>query len=138
MLLVVLAIIAALAVAITVQGTTALDSAITYLARWFFAIFCTLFALAQARVYYVRRRRQARLATDVPLSAFGFFTFLWFLLSAAAIIYGINGAGGWWETAAWVTVVLVICVQLAVLGGLEQRTHKTDSRELGDEGTGNQ
>ncbi len=120
-ILVIAAVIVGLVLAIVWRTSGALDGAVEFLSRWFFAVFCTLYALAQLRVCVVRCRREARLASGIPLSAFAFFTALWFVLAAAAIVYGLQGGDGWMETAAWVTIVGVICVQLVVLGRFAQR-----------------
>lgn len=121
-IIVIAAVILALVLAIVWRRGGAPEEMTDLMGRWFFAVFCTVYALAQLRVYVLRRRRAARVAADVPLSAFGFFTGLWFVLALAAIVYGIRGGGGWWETFGWVTIVAVICVQLLVLGGLARRT----------------
>jgi hypothetical protein len=118
---VIAAVIVGLVLAIVWRTGGALDVAIEFLGRWFFTIFCTVYAIAQLRVYVLRRKREARLATGVPLSAFGFFTALWFALALAAFVYGIRGGDGWRETAAWVTIVAVICIQQFVLGRLVRR-----------------
>ncbi len=115
------AVVIGLVLAIVWRTGGALDGAVEFLGRWFFAVFCLVYALAQLRVYVRRRKREARLATGVPLSAFGYFTALWFALALAAIVYGIRGGDGWRETAAWVTIVVVICVQQFVLGRLVRR-----------------
>jgi hypothetical protein len=116
--IVVFVVIAVVALGFLLPTSGALEPMEVFLRRWFFAIFCTLYALAQARVYRMRRRQQARVAGHVSVFTFGFFTALWLVLAVAAIVYGIVGPGGWWETAAWVTVGLVICIQLIVLGRL--------------------
>jgi hypothetical protein len=108
--------------ALLIPAAGALETVMNVLRRWFFAAFCTLYALVQARVYVVRRRREARVARDVPISAFGFFTAVWFALAVAAVVYGILEPAGWWETAAWVTIVLVICIEMIVLGRLYRRS----------------
>lgn len=118
---VIAAVIIGLVVAIIWRTGGALDGAIEFLGRWFFAVFCTVYAVTQLRVYVLRRKREARLASGVPLSAFGYFTALWFALAVAATVYGIRGGDGWREAAAWVTIVVVICVQQFVLGRLIQR-----------------
>ncbi|UCC48842.1 MAG: hypothetical protein JSV41_01335 [Gemmatimonadota bacterium] len=120
--IVVLVAIAVLALGIVLPTSGALEPMEGFVRRWFFAVFCTLYAMAQARVYRMRRRRQARVASDMPVFSFGFFMLLWFVLAVAAVIYGIVGPGGRWETAAWVTVGLVVSVQLVILGRLQRRT----------------
>jgi hypothetical protein len=115
---VIAAVFTVLAATFLVHADRALEATTGFLSHWFFAIFCVLFALTQARVYLTRRRQQARLANHVPTSAFGFFTALWCVLALAAIVYGVLGLEGWWEIAGWATLVLVICVQLIVLGKL--------------------
>ncbi len=102
------------------------DAMLEVAGSWFFAVFCTLYAIVQGRVYFMFRRRMASedsetVATDVPVSAHGYFTIVWAALALAAIAYGIAGIGGWRETAAWVTILLVICIQLLVLGKLDRR-----------------
>lgn len=89
--------------------------------RWFFAVFCVLFAITQVRVYLTRRRAEAHLARYVPSAPFAFFTALWSVLAVAGIVYGILELGLYWEIAGWITVALVVCVQLWVLGGIERR-----------------
>lgn len=121
-IVVIAAVILGLVLAIVWRMSGTLEGAVEFLSRWFFAVFCTLYALAQLRVCLVRRRHEARVATGVPLSTFGFFTALWFVLALAAIVYGVQGGDGWLETAAWVTIVVVICVQQFVLGRLIKRT----------------
>ena len=118
---VIAAVVIGLVLAIVWRTGGAIDVAVEFLGRWFFAIFCTVYAVAQLRVYVLRRKHEARLATGVPLSAFGFFTVLWFALALAAVLYGIHGGDGWRETAAWVTIVAVICIQQFVLGRLVHR-----------------
>ncbi|MGD8698295.1 MAG: hypothetical protein PVJ43_03330 [Gemmatimonadales bacterium] len=120
---VIAAVIAGLVMAVVWRTGGALDTAVDFLGRWFFAVFCTVYALTQLRVYILRRKQEARVAAGVPPSAFGYFTVLWFVLAAAAVVYGIRGGGGWWETAAWVTIVAVICIQLFVLGRLIHRAN---------------
>jgi hypothetical protein len=119
---VIAAVIIGLVAAIVWRTGGALDGAVEFLGRWFFAVFCTVYALAQMRVYVLRRKHGARLATGVPLSAFGYFMALWFALALAATVYAIMGGDGWRETAAWVTIVIVICVQQFVLGRLVRRS----------------
>ena len=116
--IVVFVVIAIVVLGFLVPTSGALGPMEAFLRRWFFAIFCTLYALAQARVYRMRRRQQARVAVHMRVFTFAFFMALWFVLAVAAVVYGIVGPRGWWETAAWVTVGLVICVQLIVLGRL--------------------
>lgn len=116
------AVILVLALAIVVQRGNQLDVAVEFLSRWFFAVFCTAYALAQARVYFLRKSQQVRVAMDMPVSPFGFFTVLWFALAVASVVYGVRGGDGWLEVAAWITIVLVICVQQLVLGRLQRRS----------------
>lgn len=116
--IVLVATIGALALALLIPASGALDAAVGFLSRWFFAIFCTLYAFTQARVYVIRRRHQARMASYVSTSVFGFFAALWFALAVAAVVFGVLHLEGWWEVAAWATIVVVICVQLFVLGQL--------------------
>lgn len=120
--IVVLVAIAVLVLGIVLPTSGALEPMEGFVRRWFFAVFCTLYALAQARVYRMRRRQKARVASDMPVFSFGFFTVLWSILAVAAVVYGIVGPRGWWEAAAWVTVGLVVCIQLIILGSLERRT----------------
>jgi hypothetical protein len=110
-----------------IRAEGALEATTAFLSRWFFAIFCTIFSLAQVRVYGMRRRRQARVASHVPSGAFGLFTVLWLVMAIAAIVYGVTGVDGWWEIAAWAVLVVVICVQLIVLGGLEEKAKRESS-----------
>ena len=99
-----------------------LDAVSGFVRRWFFAVFCTVFAIAQGRVYFMRSRKRARLARHVPASLFAVFAGVWGILAAAGLAYGILEPGGYWEVAGWITVTLVICVQLFTLGGIEQYT----------------
>lgn len=124
-IMVIAAVIIGLVLAIVWRRSSALDGTLEFVSRWFFAVFCTVYALAQLRVFVLRKKREARLAAQVPVSVFGFFMVLWFVLAVAAIVYGIQGGDGWWETGAWVTIVAVTCVQLLVLGGLAQRTDRS-------------
>ncbi len=117
------AVIVGLVLAMVWRTSGALDGAVEFLSRWFFAVFCTLYALAQLRVCVVRCRGGARLESSIPLSAFAFFTALWFVLAIAAIVYGLQGGDSWMETAGWVTIVGVICIQLIVLGRFAQRAN---------------
>lgn len=110
-------------------ATGFLDAVSGFVSRWFFTVFCTVFAVAQARVYVARRRREARLARHVPASLFALFTALWAVLAVAGLVYGIVEPGRSWEVAGWITITVVICVQLFVLGGLERRL-----RSAADEG----
>ncbi len=57
----------------------------------------------------------------VPLAAHAVFTVIWAVLAVAAIVYGILDVGGLYEAVGWVTIVLMICIQLIVLGRLDQR-----------------
>jgi hypothetical protein len=114
-------IIVVLVGAFFIRAEGALEGTTAFLSRWFFAIFCAIFALAQLRVYVMRRRQEARVASHVPSGAFGLFTALWVVLAIAATVYGVTGVNGWWEIAAWAVLVVVICVQLIVLGGLERK-----------------
>jgi small-conductance mechanosensitive channel len=118
--IVLVATIGAFALALLIPASGALDAAVGFLSRWFFAIFCTLYAFTQARVYVIRRRHQARMASYLSTSVFGFFAALWFTLAIAAVAFGFLRLEGWWEVAAWATIVVVICVQLFVLGRLVQ------------------
>lgn len=122
--IVIAAVVIGLVLAIVWRRGGTLDGSVEFLSRWFFAVFCTAYALAQLRVFFLRKNREARLAAGVPLAVFGFFMVVWFVLAAAAIVYGFQGGDGWWETGAWVTIVAVICVQLLVLGGLAQRADR--------------
>jgi hypothetical protein len=111
-------VIAGLVLGIIISTSDAMEPAVRLINRWFFAVFCVLFAIAQLRVYQVRRRQRARLATHVPLAVFGTFAAVWLLLALGSLIYGAVGLGGSWETAGWITIVLVICIQQLVLGRL--------------------
>jgi len=123
-IIVIAAVIIGLVLALLWRRGGTLDGSLELVRRWFFAVFCMAYALAQLRVFVLRKKREARLAAGVPLSAFGFFMVVWFVLAVVAIVYGLRGGEGWWETGAWVTIVAVICVQLLVLGGLAQRNHR--------------
>lgn len=102
-------------------ATGVVDAVSGFVTRWFFAVFCVVFAIAQARVYLIRRREEARVARYVPASPFAIFTAVWSILAAAGVIYGIVEPGHYWEIAGWVVITLVVCAQLFVLGGIEQR-----------------
>jgi len=102
--------------ALPASGT--LDTVVVFLGRWFFAIFCTLFAIVQLRVYVTRRHEEAHIAPYLPVSVFGVFAFIWVALAIAAVAYGYFAPGGWWEKAGWVVIVSVICVELFLLGRL--------------------
>ncbi len=102
-------------------GATGVVEAVSgFVTRWFFAVFCVVFAIAQARVYLIRRREEARVARHVPAGPFGLFTVVWMVLAGAGIVYGIVEPGHYWEIAGWITITLVVCSQLFVLGGIEQ------------------
>lgn len=115
---VLLAVVAGLVLAIAIPASGTLDAVVDFMSRWFFAIFCTLFAVVQLRVYVTRRHEEVHIAPYLPVSVFGVFAFIWVALALAAIAYGFFAPGGWWEKAAWVVVVSVICVELFVLGKL--------------------
>jgi hypothetical protein len=119
---VLLAVVAGLVLAILIPASGNLDFVMGFLRRWFFAIFCTLYALTQARVYMLRRHDLAQVGPAMPVSAFGIFTAVWIALAVAAIVYGILEPTGWWEAAGWVVVILVICLELLVLGKLYRRS----------------
>jgi hypothetical protein len=119
---VLLAVVAGLVLAILVPASGNFESIMGLLRRWFFAIFCTLYALTQARVYMLRRHDEAHVGRRMPVSAFGIFTAVWIGLAIAAIAYGILEPTGWWEKAAWVVVVSVICLEMVVLGKLYRRS----------------
>lgn len=109
-----------LAILIPVSGAT--QTVTEIVARWFFAVFCTLYAVVQGRLYFkFRRQEKAEVYVGVPLAAYATFTVIWAVLAVAAIVYGILDVGGLYETAGWVTIVLMICIQLIVLGRLDQR-----------------
>jgi fatty acid desaturase len=115
---VLLAVVAGLVLAIAIPASGSLDSIVNFMGRWFFAIFCTLFAVVQLRVYATRRHEEAHIAPYLPVSVFGVFSFIWVALAVAAIAYGYFAPSGWWEKAGWVVIVSVICVELFVLGKL--------------------
>ncbi len=110
-----------LAILIPVSGAT--EAVVDIVARWFFAVFCTLYAIVQARVYFMFRRRRASLADSegVPVAIHGAFTLVWAILAVAAIVYGITGVDGGLETAGWVTIVLLVGIQMLVLGRFDSR-----------------
>jgi hypothetical protein len=116
------AVVVGLVLAILVPVSGATETVTEIVARWFFAVFCTLYAAVQARLYMkFRRQERAEAYVGVPIGAYAVFTVIWAVLAVAAIIYGILDVGGLYETAGWVTIVLMICVQLIVLGKLDQR-----------------
>ena len=115
---VLLAVVGGLVLAIAIPASGSLDTVVDFMGRWFFAIFCTLFAIVQLRVYVTRRHEEVHIAPYLPVSVFGVFAFIWVALAVAAIAYGFLAPDGWWEKAAWVVMVSVICVELFVLGKL--------------------
>ncbi len=115
-------VVAGLVLAILVPVSGATETVTRVVARWFFAVFCTLYAVVQGRLYFKFRRQElAEAYVGVPTGAYAAFTVVWAVLAVAAIIYGILDIGGLYETAGWVTVVLMICIQLIVLGHLDKR-----------------
>ena len=116
--LVLSAVVVGLVLAMAIPASGSLDPVVEFLGRWFFAIFCTLFAIVQLRVYVTRRHEEAHIAPYLPVSVFGVFAFIWVALALAAIVYGYFAPGGWWEKAGWVIIVSVICVELFLLGRL--------------------
>ena len=116
--LVLLAVVAGLVLAMAIPASGMLDELVQFVGRWFFAVFCTLFAIVQLRVYVARRHQKVHLAAYLPVSVFGVFAFIWVALALAAIAYGYFDPGGWWEKAGWVLIVSVVCVELLVLGKL--------------------
>ncbi|NIN73386.1 MAG: hypothetical protein GTO46_15970 [Gemmatimonadetes bacterium] len=108
------------AILIPVSGLT--QTVTQLVARWFFAVFCTLYAVVQGRLYLkFRRAERAEAYVGVPIGAYAAFTVVWAVLAVAAILYGVFDVGGMYEAAGWVTIVLMICMQLIVLGRLDQR-----------------
>lgn len=127
------AVISGMAAAVLVFNLGAgnvLDVVSGFVRRWFFGVFCTVFAIAQGRVYFMRSREEARVARHVPASPFAIFAVVWGVLAVAGVVYGILEPGGYWEVAGWITVTLAICVQLFLLGGIEQ--HARSETEGGD------
>ena len=115
-------VVAGLVVAILIPVSGATETVTEIVARWFFAVFCTLYAVVQGRLYFkFRRQEQAEAYVGVPIGAYAAFTVIWAALAVAAIAYGIFDVDGLYETAGWVTIVLMICIQLSVLGRLDQR-----------------
>jgi hypothetical protein len=115
-------VVAGLVLAILIPVSGATETVTAIVARWFFAVFCTLYAAVQGRLYLkFRRAEQAEAYVGVPIGAYAAFTVIWAVLAVAAIIYGVLDIGGLYETAGWVTIVLMICIQLIVLGRLDQR-----------------
>ncbi len=110
-----------LAVFIPVSG--AWEAVTAFLVRWFFAVFCALYAVVQGRVYFMLRRRKVsdRAAEGVPVGAHGLFTIVWSVFAVAAVVYGVVGLDGWLETAGWIAIGSMICIQLLVLGRLDPR-----------------
>ncbi len=115
---VLLAVVIGLVLAIAIPASGRLDAVVEFIGRWFFAIFCTLFAVVQLRVYVARRHEEVHVAPYLPVSVFGVFAFVWVVLAVAAIAYGVLSPGGWWEKAGWVVIVSVVCIELFVLGRL--------------------
>ncbi|UCF21461.1 MAG: hypothetical protein JSU87_08780 [Gemmatimonadota bacterium] len=111
-------VVVGLILGVIISTSDTMEPVVKLVNRWFFALFCSLFAIAQLRVYQVRRRQQARLATHVPVAAFGIFAAIWVLLAIVSFLYGAVGLGRSWETAGWITIVLIICIQQLVLGKL--------------------
>ncbi|MGD2153757.1 MAG: hypothetical protein PVG79_10865 [Gemmatimonadales bacterium] len=115
-------VVVGLVLAILIPVSGAMETVTDIVARWFFAVFCTLYAVVQGRLYFkFRRQEKAEAYVGVPLGAYAVFTLIWVALAVAAIVYGILDAGGTYETAGWVTIGLMICIQLIVLGKLDQR-----------------
>ncbi len=115
-------VVVGLVVAILIPVSGATETVTGIVARWFFAVFCTLYAAVQGRLYLkFRQAEKAEAYVGVPIGAYAAFTVVWALLAVAAILYGILNMGGLYETAGWVTIVLMICIQLIVLGRLDQR-----------------
>jgi len=115
-------VVVGLVLAILIPVSGAMQTVTNVVARWFFAVFCTLYAVVQGRLYLkFRRQEKAEAYVGVPLGAYAAFTVIWAALAVAAIVYGILDAGGTYETAGWVTIALMICIQLIVLGKLDQR-----------------
>ncbi|UCC85240.1 MAG: hypothetical protein JSW46_10135 [Gemmatimonadota bacterium] len=109
-----------LAILIPVSGVT--ETVTDLVARWFFAVFCTLYVGVQGRLYIkFRQAEKAEAYVGVPIGAYAAFTVIWAVLAVAAIVYGVLDVRGTYETAGWVTIVLMICIQLIVLGRLDQR-----------------
>ncbi|MGD2218115.1 MAG: hypothetical protein PVJ64_15265 [Gemmatimonadales bacterium] len=115
-------VVIGLVVAILLPVTGTIHTVTDVVARWFFAVFCTLYAGVQGRLYLkFRRAEKAEAYVGVPIGAYAVFTVIWTVLAVAATVYGIFNVGGTYETAGWVTIVLMICVQLIVLGRLDKR-----------------
>ena len=115
-------VVAGLVLAILIPVSGATQTVTEIVARWFFAVFCTLYAVVQGRLYLrFRRQELAEEYVGVPVGAYAVFTAIWSVLAVAAIVYGILDVGGLYETAGWVTIVLMICIQMIVLGRLDQR-----------------
>lgn len=115
-------VVAGLVLAILIPVSGAKETVMAIVARWFFAVFCTLYAAVQARLYLkFRRAEKAEAYVGVPIGAYAAFTVVWAVLSVGAVVYGIVDPDGLYETAGWVTIVLMICIQLIVLGRLDQR-----------------
>ena len=116
--LVLSAVVVGLVLAMAIPASGSLDTIVAFMGRWFFAIFCALFAAVQLRVWATRRHEEVHVAPNLPVPVFGAFAFIWVALTAAAVAYGYFAPGGWWEKASWVVIVSVICVELFVLGKL--------------------
>lgn len=115
-------VVVGLVIAILIPVSGATETVTEIVARWFFAVFCTLYAIVQGRVYFkFRARRRVGEYAGVPLAAYAVFTGIWSAFAVAAIVYGILDVRGPFETAGWVTIVLLICIQMLVLGKLDQR-----------------
>jgi hypothetical protein len=115
-------VVVGLVVAILVPVSGATETVTNVVARWFFAVFCTLYAVVQGRLYLkFRRQEKAEAYVGVPIGAYAAFTVVWAVLAVAAILYGVLDVGSMYETVGWVTIVLMICIQLIVLGRLDRR-----------------
>jgi hypothetical protein len=115
-------VVVGLVVAVLIPVTGATEAVTEIVTRWFFAVFCTLYAIVQGRLYFrFRRRRRAGAYVGVPIAAHAVFTVIWAALAVAAVVYGILGVSRLVQTIGWVTIVLMICIQLIVLGRLDQR-----------------
>ncbi|UCC72798.1 MAG: hypothetical protein JSV86_20990 [Gemmatimonadota bacterium] len=118
-------VVVGLVLAILIPVSGAMETVTEAVARWFFAVFCTLYAIVQGRLYSkFRRRRSEGASAGVPVSAHGAFTAVWVVLAVLSIFYGIRGLGGRLEVAGWITIALVICMQMILLGRLDRRVRE--------------
>ena len=71
-------VVAGLVLAILIPVSGATQTVTEIVARWFFAVFCTLYAVVQGRLYLkFRQAEKAEAYVGVPIGAYAFFTVIW-------------------------------------------------------------